>query len=117
MFFSAIDVVTKLSDPEFLRKAKITDSLGRTWDLLREAGGGSGDAVMDMALATFIAFIAQDPRALSELSSKSDFDTALDALLKKRRVLERSNGAKQTGGGKSEQKSVRLPQTGLIRSV
>jgi len=36
--FSALEITTKLCDPEFTRKAKAADFFSRTWDLLLEAG-------------------------------------------------------------------------------
>lgn len=40
---SALEMVTKVCDPDFARKAKAADFLGRAWDVLREAGAGAGD--------------------------------------------------------------------------
>lgn len=42
---SALEIVTKFCDIDFARKAKAADFLGRTWDVLREAGAGRGDKV------------------------------------------------------------------------
>lgn len=44
-YHSAMEIVTKLCDVEFARRAKAADFLGRTWDVLREAGAGDGDKV------------------------------------------------------------------------
>lgn len=40
---SAIDIVTKLCDIEFARKAKAADILGRTWDVFIDAGAGQNE--------------------------------------------------------------------------
>lgn len=42
---SALEIVTKLCDVDFARRAKAADFLGRAWEVLREAGGGDGDKV------------------------------------------------------------------------
>lgn len=116
-FHSATDVVSKMADPEFLRKARITDIINRAWDLLREAGGGSGDPILDMALAAFSALVAQDSRALIDLSGKDDFDSVLDGLLRRERELEpfslydgggdgSQEDARRAGVGKAEKKLV-----------
>ena len=43
--YSALEIVTKLCDIDFTRRAKTTDFLGRAWEVLREAGAGDGDKV------------------------------------------------------------------------
>lgn len=40
LFFSALEIATKLCDPEFTRKAKATDFFARTWELFLLAGAG-----------------------------------------------------------------------------
>ena len=40
-----MEIVTKLCDVEFARRAKAADFLGRAWEVLREAGAGEGDKV------------------------------------------------------------------------
>ena len=42
---SAMEIVTKLCDVDFARRAKAADFLGRAWEVLREAGAGDGDKV------------------------------------------------------------------------
>ena len=42
---SALEIVTKLCDLEFARKAKAADFLEKAWEGLREAGAGDGDKV------------------------------------------------------------------------
>ena len=42
---SSLEIVTKLCDVDFARKAKAADFLGRAWEVLREAGAGDGDKV------------------------------------------------------------------------
>ena len=43
--YSALEIVDKLCDPDFARKAKAADFLGRAWEGLRAAGAGDGDKV------------------------------------------------------------------------
>jgi hypothetical protein len=43
--FSALEIITKLSDVEFARKAKVADFTVQAWEALREAGAGDGDKV------------------------------------------------------------------------
>ena len=45
LFSSAMEIVTKLCDVDFARRAKAADFLGRAWEVLREAGAGDGDKV------------------------------------------------------------------------
>jgi hypothetical protein len=42
---SALDLLTKFTAPDFMRKAKATDFLLRAWLALRNAGAGDGDKV------------------------------------------------------------------------
>ena len=46
---SALEITTKLCDPEFARKAKAADFLGRTWDLFLEAGAGTVDDMVGIS--------------------------------------------------------------------
>ncbi|KAH9922543.1 hypothetical protein B0H21DRAFT_701490 [Amylocystis lapponica] len=85
---SALEIVTKLCDAEFARKTKAADFLGRTWEVLREAGAGNGDKVLDAILIFFAALVARDPRDLADLASKSDFASVLYHMLA---VFEREN--------------------------
>jgi len=41
--YSALEISTKLCDPEFTRKAKAADFFGKTWELLLLAGAGKGE--------------------------------------------------------------------------
>ncbi|KAI0076532.1 hypothetical protein K474DRAFT_1597837 [Panus rudis PR-1116 ss-1] len=78
---SAMEIVTKLCDDDFARKAKAADFLGRAWECLREAGAGDGDKVLDTILAFYAALVSRDPRDLPELASKSGFTAVLFKLL------------------------------------
>ncbi|KAG8889481.1 hypothetical protein FRB98_004166 [Tulasnella sp. 332] len=122
---SAIDIVSKMTDPEFVRKARITDILSKVWDVLRDAGAGSGDPILDIALISFVAFVAQDPRAINDLSAKPDFDSVLDATVRRDRNLEpfqfldedySVDGAKRAGIGKAERNLLRTMDNMLLQS-
>jgi hypothetical protein len=55
--------------------------LGWAWDVLREAGAGDGDKVLDVTLAFFVALVAKDSVSLSELALKEDFILTLTGML------------------------------------
>ncbi|EMD31914.1 hypothetical protein CERSUDRAFT_119234 [Gelatoporia subvermispora B] len=78
---SAMEIITNFCDIDFARKAKAADFMGRTWEMLRVAGGGNGDKVLDTILIVFAALVARDPRDLADLASKSDFSTVLFRML------------------------------------
>nr|VWO95991.1 Uncharacterized protein [Ganoderma boninense] len=78
---SALEIVTKLCDVDFARKAKAADFLGRAWEVLREAGAGDGDKVLDTSLAFYAALVARDSTVLSDLVLKSDFIDTLHNML------------------------------------
>ena len=44
---SALDLVLRLEDNEFLRKARAADFISRAWDALKLAGAGDGDVVRE----------------------------------------------------------------------
>ncbi|KZT68954.1 hypothetical protein DAEQUDRAFT_307759 [Daedalea quercina L-15889] len=78
---SALEIVTKLCDLDFARKAKAADFLERTWQVLRDAGAGNGDKVMDTILAFYAALVSRDTRDLADLAGRSDFLAALYGML------------------------------------
>ncbi|KAF9487433.1 hypothetical protein BDN71DRAFT_1404780 [Pleurotus eryngii] len=65
---SAIELIKKLCDTQFARKAKAADFLCKIWDVMRDAGAGRGDKVLDIVLVSFVAVVARDPKALEELA-------------------------------------------------
>ncbi|KAJ7777419.1 hypothetical protein B0H16DRAFT_1712422 [Mycena metata] len=81
---SALEITTKLCESEFARKAKASDFIGPTWDLLRTAGGGQDeDRIMDILQAFFAALVARDPASLSDLAQRpsSSFTSTLFSIL------------------------------------
>jgi hypothetical protein len=43
IYNSALEITTKLCDPDFARKAKAADFFTRTWDLFLDTGAGKGE--------------------------------------------------------------------------
>lgn len=78
---SALELVTKLSDADFARRAKATDFHSRAWDALREAGAGDGDKVLDAVLVLFAALVTQSSHGVTELTQKADFVPVLWDIL------------------------------------
>ncbi|KAH9174680.1 hypothetical protein EDB89DRAFT_2113475 [Lactarius sanguifluus] len=70
---SALELVTKLCDPDFARRARVTDFRSRAWDALRASGAGSGDKVLDVILVLFAALVLQTSHEVTELTQKADF--------------------------------------------
>ncbi|KDR80790.1 hypothetical protein GALMADRAFT_264743 [Galerina marginata CBS 339.88] len=69
---SALEITTKLCDPDFTRKAKAADFFTRTWDLFLDAGAGQGeDKILDILLVFFASLVARDPASLLELAQRS----------------------------------------------
>ncbi|KII91108.1 hypothetical protein PLICRDRAFT_122892 [Plicaturopsis crispa FD-325 SS-3] len=79
--YSALEITLKLCDADFARKAKAADFLGRTWDVLRLAGAGDGDKILNIILVFFTALVARDSGSLADLAQKSDFGPTLFRLL------------------------------------
>ena len=70
---SALELVTKLCDPDFARRARATDFRSRAWDALRVSGAGNGDKVLDAILVLFAALVLQTSHEVDELTQKADF--------------------------------------------
>ncbi|KAI0795425.1 hypothetical protein C8Q75DRAFT_449637 [Abortiporus biennis] len=77
---SALELVTKLCDEDFVRRAKAADFFGRAWEALRKAGAGNGDKVLDTVITLFSSLLSKDPRDLSDLATKADSDFASTLL-------------------------------------
>ncbi|KAF9478231.1 hypothetical protein BDN70DRAFT_880183 [Pholiota conissans] len=68
---SALEITTKLCDPDFARKAKAADFFTRTFDLFLETGAGKGeDKIIDILLVFFVALVSRDPASLLELTQR-----------------------------------------------
>ncbi|KAG8930465.1 hypothetical protein FRC02_004129 [Tulasnella sp. 418] len=130
---SALEVITKMADPEFRRKAKITDIIGRTWDILQQAGAtrpttssrtkpssasstsASGDVVLNACLVAFMALVAQDRQDITALATRSDFTSTVVKVLDVDRTLDpfrfiddvnplNAEDARRAGVGKAEKR-------------
>ncbi|KAH8110316.1 hypothetical protein DFH11DRAFT_799969 [Phellopilus nigrolimitatus] len=78
---SALDIVSKLCDQEFWKKAKAAGLLPEIWDQLRNAEAGNGDKVLDPILCSFASLVSEDPRDVSLLASKDDFIETIVRLM------------------------------------
>ncbi|KAG8906550.1 hypothetical protein FRB99_006664 [Tulasnella sp. 403] len=112
---STIELIGKLVDPDFVRKARATDVLQRAWNLVQEAGAASGDVILELSLATLAAFAAQDARDITNLSEQDGFRSVINAMLEKDRSNDpfmlldgdtESDDAKRAGIGKQERRHV-----------
>ncbi|TDL27339.1 hypothetical protein BD410DRAFT_415216 [Rickenella mellea] len=108
---TALELVNKLCDVDFMRKAKAADFVRRVWDMLREAGAGDGDKVLDSSLCVLAAIISSDPRDLSTITRKKDTLSILTNLMRTKRAADplvavhdaNSLTLKKLGISKSEQ--------------
>ncbi|KAJ4474884.1 hypothetical protein J3R30DRAFT_3295167 [Lentinula aciculospora] len=68
---SALEIVSRLCEPDFIRQAKAADFLQSTWDAFIEAGGGKGeDQVFDALLVAFAALVSRDLVSLTDLAQR-----------------------------------------------
>ncbi|KAG1793627.1 uncharacterized protein HD556DRAFT_465735 [Suillus plorans] len=78
---SVLEIVTKLCDPEFNRRAKTSDFYARTWDIFLKARGDGPDKILDATLSFFAFLSTRDFQTLSELAHKPELvPTLLDIL-------------------------------------
>ncbi|KAG2059969.1 hypothetical protein BDR06DRAFT_967508 [Suillus hirtellus] len=78
---SVLEIVTKLCDPEFNRRAKTSDFYARTWDVFLKARGNGPDKILDATLSFFAFLSTRDLQTLSELAHKPELvPTLLDIL-------------------------------------
>jgi len=104
---SALELVTKLCDTDFARRAKATDFRSRAWDALRVSGAGDGDKVLDAILVLFAALVAQSPHEMIELTQKEDFTSVLWGMLT---TLNKVDPFELVGSGANE---VELKKAGI----
>ncbi|KAI5478884.1 hypothetical protein MNV49_004518 [Pseudohyphozyma bogoriensis] len=64
---SAIEVLRKVEDSEFVRKLKAAGLVERVYAEFRKAEAGDGDKVLDPALAFLVAFLVRDQRMAEQL--------------------------------------------------
>lgn len=64
---SAVDLVRRLLNPDFRRSIKTLDEALPVYNVLREAGAGEGDAVLDASLGIFVAILAKYERIIEPI--------------------------------------------------
>ncbi|PVG02257.1 hypothetical protein CPB86DRAFT_780672, partial [Serendipita vermifera] len=70
---SAMEIISKMSDSEFQRRAAAADFVGKAWTALRGAkAGGGDDKVLDAALLIFAVIAMRGLRHASDLSRMED---------------------------------------------
>ncbi|KAM6497239.1 hypothetical protein JOM56_007712 [Amanita muscaria] len=68
---SALDIVAKLCDADFARKAEAADFLGKIWDVFIDAGAGQNeDKMLDILLVFLAALVAKDGSSLADLAQR-----------------------------------------------
>ncbi|KAJ4473279.1 hypothetical protein C8J55DRAFT_562810 [Lentinula edodes] len=68
---SALEIISRLCEPDFVRQAKAADFLQSTWDAFIEAGGGTGeDKVLDTLIVAFAALVSRDLLSLTDLAQR-----------------------------------------------
>lgn len=67
LIISAIEILQKMCDPEFVRRAKSVDFLGRIWGLMM-SHRCSGSKVMEAALVFFTCQVAKENSALDDFA-------------------------------------------------
>ncbi len=102
-----MELVTKLCDTDFARRAKATDFRSRAWDALRASGAGDGDKVLDAILVLFAALVAQSPHEMIELTQKEEFIPVLWDVLT---MLSKVDSFELVGSGVNE---VELKKAGI----
>ncbi|KAG8805813.1 hypothetical protein FRC17_005319 [Serendipita sp. 399] len=92
---SAIEIVSKMGDPDFQRRATAADFTGRAWKVLRTAGAGSGNdkarlcpfyfglyadlrfQILDASLIAFVAIATKEAHQTHDLLKSKDLVTFL----------------------------------------
>lgn len=115
---SAVELIGKMGDPQFSRKARSADFVMHAWETLRAADGGSGDRVLGTALDVFVLLVSRDQRDLIDLANRGNLVPALferlTAMTRKTDPLCILNGAendielKQRGFGRTDKFPVTL---------
>ncbi|KAG2140575.1 hypothetical protein DEU56DRAFT_900794 [Suillus clintonianus] len=79
---SVLEIVTKLCDPEFNRRAKTSDFYARTWDVFVKAREEGPDKILDVTLSFFAFLSTRDPQTLSEVAHKPELVPTLLEILR-----------------------------------
>ena len=116
-----MELVSKMADSQFSRKARSADFVMQAWEALRAAGGESGDRVLGTALDVFNLLVSRDPGDLHELANRGDLmPVLLERLAKMTRKndplcilngVENDVELKQKGFGRTDKLPVRISFT------
>jgi len=119
--FSAVELVDRMADSQFSRKARSADFVMHAWEALRAADGDSGDRVLGTALDVFALLVSRDPRDLVDLANRGSLVPILferlATMTRKNDPLLILNGAendvelKQRGFGRTDKLPVSFPST------
>ena len=118
---SAVELVGKMADPQFSRRARSADFVVHAWETLRAADGDSGDRVMGTAVDVFAFLVSRDPRDLIDLANRGNLVPVLfqrlATMTRKNDPLFILNGPendselKRRGFGRTDKPPVRSPWT------
>ncbi|KAF9220721.1 hypothetical protein BS17DRAFT_713477 [Gyrodon lividus] len=78
---SALELVSKLCDPDFNRRAKASDFYLRTWDEFLMSRAGASDKIFDATITFFAALAARDSHTLMDVAQQKEFISALVEIL------------------------------------
>lgn len=116
--FSAVELVGKMANPQFSRKARSADFVMHAWETLRAADGDLGDRILGTTLDVFALLVSRDQRDLIDLASRGNLVLALlerlAAMTRKTDPLCILNGAesdaelRQRGFGRTDKLPVRF---------
>ncbi|KDQ60305.1 hypothetical protein JAAARDRAFT_602540 [Jaapia argillacea MUCL 33604] len=78
---SALEIVNKLCDEDFARKAKASDFLDTAWTACCSAAADERDKVLDAILAFFAALVARDSHSIGQFADRTHFTSILVPIL------------------------------------
>ncbi|KDQ10345.1 hypothetical protein BOTBODRAFT_58087 [Botryobasidium botryosum FD-172 SS1] len=78
---SAIEILRKMCEVEFVRKAKAADRLVHAWDSLRNVNEQSSDKILEICLVIFAGLIARDQRDVDELVRMEGFPKFMTIMI------------------------------------
>lgn len=97
-----MELVGKMANPQFSRKARSADFVMHAWETLHTAVGDSGDRVLGTVLDVFALLVSRDQRDLIDLASRGNLVPALferlTAMTRKTDPLCILNGAESDAG-------------------
>ncbi|KAF9239241.1 hypothetical protein BU15DRAFT_74666 [Melanogaster broomeanus] len=78
---SALELVSKLCDPDFNRRAKASDFYVSIWDKFSASRAGASDKIFDATVTFFAALAARDPHTLMDVAQRNEFISAIVEIL------------------------------------